>query len=164
MGEFQIANKRVLQSQIHTSISLVWVNTDLVWCGLVAVAVGWGTPWLASLGLRGPSSQVLTLLVGAGFTYWRLRRVSLKNPDGDRGVFGAQRPDPLKKALYHTRASNGGFVKYPSLSLSLTPPFFAILSKPNAYTNCAFPERRGFCHNRPHVVRCAMPRNNSTAQ
>ena len=54
-----------------------WTYTDLVRYVLVAVAVGRGALWLATLSLGGPSPQALTLLGGAGFIACRQRHPSL---------------------------------------------------------------------------------------
>ena len=98
------------------SISRVWTNTDQVGCVLVSVAVGRGAPWPASSSLRGPSFQVLTLLRGAGFIVWRLRRPFFRGmpmgseaflePPGASGLRLCARTH-LKKALCHTRPVGG---------------------------------------------------------
>ena len=57
----------------HTLVGHVGRYMDLVECVLVPVAACQGVPWPASLSLRGPFPQALTLLEGARFIAWYLR-------------------------------------------------------------------------------------------
>ena len=69
---------------------------------------------------HGVDPQALTLLGGATFITWRLRRPFYGNVNGVRGIFGdtgrawatAQRPDPPKKALCHAHPVLGTYDKY----------------------------------------------------
>ena len=64
---------------VHNLFQLSSCLSCTVWhsCRMVnkleEAAVGQGSPWLASLSLRGPFPQVLTLLGGVRFIAWRLR-------------------------------------------------------------------------------------------
>ena len=98
--------------QGHTSVGHVGRYTDLVTCVLVQLTVCRGSPQLASWSLRGPSPQALTLLGGARFIVWRLRRPSFG--ECRRGLrhfwecwaclgYVLVLGPTLKKALCHTR-------------------------------------------------------------
>ena len=96
------------------------------------MAVGRGAPWPASSSLRELSSQALTLLRGARFIVWRLRRPYLGEcrlgPKAFLEPIGhfwatALCPDPPKKALCHTRPVGWTCDKYRLPTSSRTRQF-----------------------------------------
>ena len=111
----------------HTSVGRVGRYMDLVGSVLVSVAVDRSAPWPASSNLRRLSPQALTLHGGAGlFALRRRRPFSRECRRGLRHFWSHRsclRPNPPKKALYHTHSVGLTYDKYRLLPSSRTWQF-----------------------------------------